>query len=40
LVKSKKINLKKSIENMNYKEAFLVGVGQSLAVVPGVSRAG
>ena len=25
---------------MSYREAFLIGVGQSLAVVPGVSRAG
>ncbi|MCL4364287.1 undecaprenyl-diphosphate phosphatase [Patescibacteria group bacterium] len=40
LVKNKKVNLKKSIRQMSYKEAFLIGVGQSLAVVPGVSRAG
>lgn len=40
LVKNKKVTLKKSINDMSYKEAFLTGIGQSLAVVPGVSRAG
>ena len=40
LVKNKKVILKKSINEMTYKEAFLTGIGQSLAVVPGVSRAG
>jgi undecaprenyl-diphosphatase len=40
LVKNKKIKLEKSIGKMSYAEAFIVGLGQSLAVVPGVSRAG
>jgi undecaprenyl-diphosphatase len=40
LVKNKKINLEKTIKKMNYLEALLIGIGQSLAVVPGVSRAG
>lgn len=40
LVRKKKIILVKSIESLSYKEAFMVGLGQSLAVVPGVSRAG
>lgn len=39
-VKNKKNFLAKSIKNMTYTEAFLIGVGQSLAVVPGVSRSG
>ncbi len=39
-VKKEKIKLTKSIKEMSYKEAFLTGIGQSLAVVPGVSRAG
>lgn len=33
-------SLTKSISDISYKEAFLVGVAQSLAVIPGVSRAG
>ena len=40
LVKNKKINLEKTIKKMNYLEALLIGIGQSLAVVPGVYRAG
>lgn len=40
LVKNKKIKLEKSIGKMSYVEAFIVGLGQSLSVVPGVSRAG
>ena len=40
LVKKEKISLKKSIKDLSYKEAFFTGLGQSLAVVPGVSRAG
>jgi undecaprenyl-diphosphatase len=40
LVKNKKIKLEKPIGKMSYVEAFIVGLGQSLAVVPGVSRAG
>ncbi|KKP72282.1 MAG: Undecaprenyl-diphosphatase [Candidatus Roizmanbacteria bacterium GW2011_GWA2_35_19] len=40
MIKKGKIRLSKSIQEMNHWEAFLIGVGQSLAVVPGVSRAG
>jgi len=40
LIKKKNIKLNKSIVDMTYKEAFLAGVGQSLAVIPGVSRSG
>lgn len=39
-VKRKTLKLEKSIKQMTYMEAFITGVGQSLAVVPGVSRAG
>jgi undecaprenyl-diphosphatase len=28
------------IESITYKEAFIVGIAQSLAIIPGVSRAG
>ncbi|MFH0979530.1 MAG: undecaprenyl-diphosphate phosphatase [Candidatus Roizmanbacteria bacterium] len=40
LVKGKKIILKKSINQLTIFDAVVVGVVQSLAVVPGVSRAG
>lgn len=40
LVKKKKILLNNEITKLTYKQAFIVGVIQSLAVVPGVSRAG
>lgn len=40
LVKNKKLALKKSLNNLDYKDAVIIGIGQSLAVVPGVSRAG
>ncbi|PIP62451.1 undecaprenyl-diphosphatase [Candidatus Roizmanbacteria bacterium CG22_combo_CG10-13_8_21_14_all_35_9] len=40
LVKNKKVKLDKSINKMSYLEALIIGLGQSLAVVPGVSRAG
>lgn len=40
LTKKEKINLKKSVGALSYKDAFLVGLFQSLAVIPGVSRAG
>lgn len=33
-------NLTRSLETLSYKEAFLVGLIQSLAVIPGISRAG
>lgn len=40
LVKHKKINLQKSTKTLTYKEAIIIGLIQSLAVIPGVSRAG
>jgi undecaprenyl-diphosphatase len=40
LVKKKKIKQDKTVKQMTVTEALLIGVGQSLAVVPGVSRAG
>ncbi len=40
LVKQKKIKLHKDIEDLTYRQAFIVGLIQSLAVIPGVSRAG
>jgi undecaprenyl-diphosphatase len=36
----KKRSLKKEIKEINIKEAIIIGLGQSLAVIPGVSRAG
>lgn len=39
-VRQKKIELKRSIQTLTYKEALLIGFVQALAVVPGVSRAG
>ena len=35
-----KLSLTPSITSITYTEAFLVGIAQSLAVIPGVSRAG
>lgn len=40
LIKKKFIILSKKIEALSYKEAILIGLVQSLAIVPGVSRAG
>jgi len=40
LVKNKKIILKKSIDKLTILQAIVIGMIQSLAVVPGVSRAG
>lgn len=40
LIKNKKIKLVQSINQLNFKSAILIGLAQSLAVVPGVSRAG
>lgn len=35
-----KLHLKKDLEDMNWKEAIVLGLVQSLAIIPGVSRAG
>ncbi len=40
LIKTGKIAVKKDLEKLTHKQAFLIGLAQSLAVVPGVSRAG
>lgn len=40
LVKQKKLVLTKSLANLSYAQALSIGLAQSLAVVPGVSRAG
>jgi undecaprenyl-diphosphatase len=40
LIQKKKLVLTKSIKDMTYKQAILIGLAQSFAVVPGVSRAG
>jgi len=40
LVKDRRIKLVKTTNQMGMNEALLIGLGQSLAVVPGVSRAG
>lgn len=39
-VKRRKLRLSKSMKELTYRDAFLVGLIQALAVVPGVSRAG
>jgi len=36
----KKRSLKKEMKEMNVKEAIIIGLSQSLAIIPGVSRAG
>ena len=40
LISRRKIRLTKSMKNLSFADAIVVGLGQSLAVVPGVSRAG
>lgn len=40
LIKTKKIKLQKNINNISTFEAILVGLVQSIAVIPGVSRSG
>ncbi len=40
LIKKNKIKLTKSIESINFKQALLIGLLQSLAILPGISRAG
>lgn len=39
-LKKKKLILEKKIKDINIFQALIIGLGQSLAVVPGVSRAG
>lgn len=40
LIKNKLIILNKQLENLSLRQAFIIGLVQSLAVIPGVSRAG
>lgn len=40
LVNQKKIKLHMDVKNLSYQQAIIVGLIQSLAVIPGVSRAG
>ena len=40
LILKKKLVLKHDIKDMTYKQALLIGLAQSFAVIPGVSRAG
>jgi undecaprenyl-diphosphatase len=40
LIKNKKIKLQKNIKNITTFDAILVGLVQSIAVIPGVSRSG
>lgn len=40
LIKRKRISLSKTLNNVSWSDAVLIGFAQSLAVVPGVSRAG
>ncbi len=40
LIRGKKLTLNKSLISVNWQDALLIGLAQSLAVVPGVSRAG
>jgi undecaprenyl-diphosphatase len=40
LIKKKKISLTKNLIAISFTEALFIGLGQSLAVIPGVSRAG
>ncbi len=40
LIEKKYVLIMRDIKNMSYKEAFLIGLFQSFAVMPGVSRAG
>lgn len=40
IIKRKKITLKKNLKEMNLWEAFIIGLFQSVAIIPGVSRAG
>lgn len=35
-----KVNLKKKIENISYKDSILIGLWEILAIIPGVSRSG
>ncbi len=40
LILKNKINLKLDLNNLDYKKAFLIGLFQALAILPGISRSG
>lgn len=40
LGESKTLRGKKNLENLNYRQAFVIGLFQSLALIPGFSRSG
>lgn len=40
LIKKGELKITRSLDTLTLKEAFIIGVGQSFAVMPGVSRAG
>src|SRR3989338_3798128 len=40
LIKRRKINLIKKVNSLTYQDALIIGLAQSLAIFPGVSRAG
>ena len=40
LIEKRKLNIFKNLENLNLKEAIIIGVSQALSIMPGVSRAG
>ena len=39
-IKDKKIKLSKTINKLSWTDALIIGLGQSLAVIPGISRSG
>ena len=40
LIEKKSLQLTKAVESINYKDALIIGLAQSAAVIPGVSRSG
>jgi len=40
LIQQKKLKINKDLNRLNYCQAFLIGLAQALAILPGVSRAG
>lgn len=40
MISHKMLKMEKRLESLSMRDAFLIGVGQSFSVVPGVSRAG
>lgn len=40
LIKQNRLKLSKSMKNISWRDAVIIGLGQAIAVVPGVSRSG